>query len=83
MLGEHHDLNHEFPEYKELIHKLKMENAHFAKLCREYDETDKEVYRIEEQIETPSDDYAEEVKKRRLALKDEIFAMLKSAQQGS
>ncbi|HGX91870.1 MAG TPA: DUF465 domain-containing protein [Candidatus Tenderia sp.] len=76
MLGEHHDLNHEFPQYKQRIHELKERDAHFAKLCHEYEEADKEVYRIEEQIETPSDDYTEEVKKRRLLLKDQIFAML-------
>ncbi len=76
MLGEHHDLNHEFPQYKQRIHELKEQDAHFAKLCHEYEEADKEVYRIEEQIETPSDDYTEEVKKRRLLLKDQIFAML-------
>ncbi len=76
MLGEHHDLNHEFPQFKERIHQLKAQNAHFARLCREYEEADKEVYRIEEQIETPSDDYTEKVKMRRLTLKDQIFAML-------
>jgi len=76
MLGEHHDLNHEFPQYKQRIHELKEKNTHFAKLCDEYEKADKEVYRIEEQIETPSDEYTEEVKMRRLALKDQIFAIL-------
>ena len=53
MLGEHHSLQKEFPEYSEAFHKLKMNDAHFVKLLNEYDEVDKEVYRIEEQIETP------------------------------
>ena len=33
---EQHDLNHEFPEYREQIHVLKMSNGHFARLFDEY-----------------------------------------------
>ena len=79
MFGEHHDLIHELPEYKDKIHDLKTSNAHFAKLFDQYHEVDHEVRRIEQGVETPSDDYAEEVKKKRLALKDELFKMLKAA----
>jgi uncharacterized protein YdcH (DUF465 family) len=79
MFGEHHDLLHELPEYKDKIHDLKTSNAHFAKLFDEYHEVDHEVRRIEQGVETPSDDYAEEVKKKRLALKDELFQMLQAA----
>ncbi len=79
MLGEHHDLLHELPEYKDKIHELKVGNAHFAKLFEQYHEVDHEVRRIEQGVETPADDYVEEVKKKRLALKDELFQMLKAA----
>ncbi len=79
MIGEHHDLLHELPEYKDKIHEMKLSNAHFAKLFDEYHEVDHEVRRIEQGIETPADDYTEEVKKKRLALKDELFQMLKAA----
>ena len=79
MFGEHHDLLHELPEYKDKIHELKVGNAHFAKLFDKYHEVDHEVRRIEQGVETPSDDYLEEVKKKRLALKDELFQMLKAA----
>ena len=79
MLGEHHhDLSKEFPEYEQKIHQMKMENAHFRRLLDEYVEADKEVYRIEEGIETPDDDYTEELKKKRLYLKDQLFEMLKA-----
>ncbi len=77
MYGEHHDLVHEFPEYRDKIHEMKTANAHFAKLFEEYHEVDREVRRIEQEVETPSDEYAEEQKKKRLALKDALFAMLK------
>jgi uncharacterized protein YdcH (DUF465 family) len=79
MIGEHHDLLHELPEYKDKIHEMKLSNAHFAKLFDQYHEVDHEVRRIEQGIETPADDYTEEVKKKRLALKDELFKMLKAA----
>ncbi len=79
MFGEHHDLVHELPEFREKIHELKISNPHFAKLFDEYHEVDHEVRRIEQDVETPSDDYTEELKKKRLHLKDELFAMLKQA----
>lgn len=71
-----HDLVHELPEHRDAIHTLKMENAHFAKLFEKYHKVTKEVYRIEENIETPSDEYTHERKAERLALKDELFKMI-------
>lgn len=79
MLGEKHDLIHELPEHKERIHELKTSNAHFAKLFDKYHDVDHQVKRIEEGIETPSDDFTEELKKERLHLKDELFHMIQSA----
>ncbi len=79
MLNEKHDLVHELPEYRDTIHALKTNNAHFAKLFDEYHEIDHEIHRIETGVETPSDEYAEELKRKRLLLKDELFAMIKSA----
>ncbi|KZY72557.1 GTP-binding protein [Oleiphilus sp. HI0071] len=78
MTIEKHDLIHELPEYRDQIHELKMNNAHFAKLFDQYHDVDHEVHRIETGAETPSDDYVEERKKVRLKLKDQLFAMLKT-----
>lgn len=78
MYAEHHDLINEFPEYSDKIHTLKGSNAHFAKLFDAYHEVDKEVRHIEQALETPSDEYTEEVKKRRLSIKDQLFDMLKA-----
>ena len=79
MLGEHHGLINEFPEYKQRIHDLKMNDRHFDRLLEKYETIDKEVFRIEEQIENTTDDYLEELKFKRLRLKDELYAMLKNA----
>lgn len=79
MFNDTHNLAVEMPEYKEAIHALKVSDAHFAKLFHEYDEVDKELHRIASEIETPSDDVVEQLKKKRMVLKDEIYAMLKKA----
>ena len=76
---EHHDLSAEFPEYKDRIHDLKTSDGHFSKLASEYEDVCKEVARIEQEIETPSDQYTEDQKKRRAQLKDELFALLQKA----
>ena len=78
MFGEHHDLHHEFPEHVDRINLLIKENTNFARLSEQYDAVDKQVYRIEQGLETPSDDYTEELKKKRLSLKDQLYEMLVS-----
>jgi len=72
-----HDLIHEFPEYRDAIHELKMNDNHFARLFDEYHDIDHEVVRIENGAEASSDDYLEDRKKIRLKLKDELFSMLR------
>lgn len=74
-----HDLLHEFPEHKETIHTLKLNNKHFARLFDEYHDVDHEVHRIENGVENTSDDYLEERKKVRLNLKDQLFTLIQQA----
>ena len=78
MLGEKHDLVHELPEYKERIHDLKVTNKHFANQFEKYHDIDHAVLRAEGGMENTSDEYLGELKKKRLALKDELFAMIKT-----
>ena len=79
MFGEHHHLLQEFPELKDKIHTLKTHNPAFAALLEKYNAIDDEIYRIEEQIETPSDEYTENLKRQRLSLKDQLYQMLHQA----
>ena len=74
---EKHDLLHEFPESKDTIHALKTGNTHFARLFDQYHDKDHEVHRIENGVETTSDDYLEVRKKERLKLKDELYKMIR------
>lgn len=73
-----HDLIHDFPEYKDRIHQLKQSDGHFTRLSGEYHELSKQLHRIEAQVETPSDDVVEELKVKRVRLKDELYQMLKA-----
>jgi uncharacterized protein len=75
----HHPLINEFPEQRDAIHRLKEGNAHFQKLMDSYEELDKEIFRMEEGIETPADEVLTDLKKRRLDLKDQIAGMLRGA----
>ncbi len=77
MFGEQHDLHHEFPEYEQKIHDLKMTNGHFKRLFKEYDDLAHQMTRIQQEIETPSDEVVEELKVKRLHLKDQLYQMLK------
>lgn len=77
MFGESHNLATEFPEYKEQIHHLKMNDRHFARLFDEYHEVDSQLHRIEQEIEVHADDFVESLKLRRLHLKDDLYGMLK------
>jgi uncharacterized protein YdcH (DUF465 family) len=76
---EKHDLNHEFPEYHDEIHQLKMHDQHFAKLFDEYHSKDHEVHRLELGNEVSADEYLEQLKKERLLLKDQLLRMLQQA----
>lgn len=78
MMIDNHSLLREFPEHKKAIHDLKVNNHHFAKLFDEYHVVDKEIHRIEEGIENTSDTHAENLKKKRLHLKDELYTMIRA-----
>lgn len=75
-----HELHEEFPEHADRIHKLKETDAHFAKLAEEYHEINRAVHRAETNVE-PTDQFAEEdMRKKRMALKDELYRILTSAE---
>lgn len=71
-----HELADEFPDLTDRIHELKTTNAHFQRLFDEYHEINREVHRAEASGLNITDEHYEELKKKRMALKDEIYAML-------
>lgn len=74
-----HELAADFPELADAIHKLKVEDAHFGKLSEEYHTLNRDIHRAETDIEPTSDERLEEMKTRRVQLKDELYGILKAA----
>lgn len=71
-----HELAEEFPEFKQRIYELKTSDRHFLRLFNDYHEVNREVHRAEAAGLNISDKHYEEIKKQRIALKDEIFVIL-------
>ncbi|MEA3290969.1 MAG: YdcH family protein [Pseudomonadota bacterium] len=74
MFVERHDLHDEFPEHKELIDTL----LSFSLAYREYDALDKEIMKIEQNVKPCTDAYCEELKMKRVHLKDHLYGILES-----
>jgi uncharacterized protein YdcH (DUF465 family) len=74
-----HELTEDFPDKRELIHDLKMSDAHFAQIADKYHELNRTVHRAETNVEPVDGLYMSELRKERMALKDEIARMLNDA----
>lgn len=70
-----------FPEYRELISKLKTSDRHFATLFEKHNELDAKIKRMDEGIDPTTPEGIEELKKQKLHLKDQLYAVLKKADQ--
>ncbi|ACC70352.1 YdcH family protein [Paraburkholderia phymatum] len=69
-----------FPEYRDLISRLKKEDAHFARLFERHNELDHEIRNMETGV-VPADGRSIEVlKKEKLRLKDNLYTILRQAQ---
>ncbi|MBB1125656.1 YdcH family protein [Thiospirillum jenense] len=77
MLGEIHDLVHEFPEFHGKIDQLRSTDAHFSGLMDQYDTVDAQVRQLEELGTPVTDETIEELKKARLQLKDQLYERLR------
>ncbi len=63
-------------EYREEISKLKQENAHFAKIFEKHNELDDKIQEAEDGREHVEHFDLEKMKKEKLRLKDEAYAMI-------
>ena len=71
-----HELSEEFPDKIDLIGKLKQEDAHFARLVDAYHEVNRAVHRAETLVEPLSDEHEQDLRRKRMNLKDEIHRLL-------
>lgn len=76
MLGEKHNLEHEFPDHIIEIAKLKSDNPEFAKLAREYHKLSHTIYGLEVNDVPTTDERFKALKGRRVELKDLIYKKL-------
>lgn len=70
-----------FPEYRDLISKLKQTDHHFTRLFDKHNEIDQKIINMSAHIEPGSEDQIEQLKKEKLQLKDQLFAILQKADQ--
>ena len=71
-----HELHDEFPEDTALLHTLKVSDSHFQTLAARYHEVNREIHRIEAEVDAASDARLEDLKKQRLAMLDEVADLL-------
>ena len=63
-------------EYRDEIHELKQQNAHFAKIFEKHNELDKKIEHGENGDMPMTDTELEILKKEKLLLKDEAYKMI-------
>lgn len=68
-----------FPEYRDLISKLKTTDKHFLHLFEKHNALDQQIKNKEAHIEPGTPEEIETMKKEKLHLKDELYAILKKA----
>ena len=76
MSVEHHDLIHEFPELRERIHEMKVNDSHFRRLFDDYHELTRDIEKMEDEVTPVATRTEEEAKIRRVHLKDELYRIL-------
>ena len=79
MLSEHHDISHEFPEWRRILDSLRATNPQFDALVAKHDYIDDEIRRLEERQLPISDTEIEKMKFQRAALKDKAYQFLRAA----
>lgn len=68
-----------FPEYRDLITQLKTTDRHFLNLFDKHNELDQRIRNMESGVEPAVHIAIEVLKKEKLALKDELYQILRKA----
>lgn len=72
-----------FPEYRDLITRLKTSDAHFTHLFDEHNALDQQIKNMEAHIVPATHEEIETLKKQKLLLKDQVYAVLRKAAAAS
>lgn len=68
-----------FPEYRDLITKLKTTDHHFGRLFDQHNALDQKIKNMESRVEAATHEQIEALKKEKLALKDQLYVILRKA----
>lgn len=66
-----------FPEYREQIAQLRANDRHFSRLFDEHNKLDHEVKQLEDKRSPAFRAEIDRLKKQKLALKEEIYSLLR------
>jgi uncharacterized protein YdcH (DUF465 family) len=72
-----------FPEYRDLITQLKNTDHHFTRLFDKHNHLDEKIKHMVAATGPSADLEIEALKKQKLQLKDELYALLKSKATGN
>lgn len=78
MQGEHHEIEAEFPEFRQRIQELSAADADFAASIKRHDELDNEIRKMEELGMPIADEEIEKLKYARAELKDAVYARIRA-----
>jgi uncharacterized protein YdcH (DUF465 family) len=70
-----------FPEYRDLITQLKNSDHHFTRLFDKHNDLDQKIKNMEDHISPGTQEEIETLKKEKLLLKDQLYAILKKHEQ--
>ena len=68
-----------FPEYRDLINELKTTDGYFLEIFKKHDDLDQQVRHMEQGVKPGTHIEIENLKKEKLVLKDQLYALLKRA----
>ena len=68
-----------FPEHRELISQLKTTDRYFSNLFDKHNDLDQKIKNIEARIQPGTAEEIDVLKKEKLQLKDQVYAVLKKA----
>lgn len=71
-----HELSEEFPTATALMQRLRQDDAHFARLADEYHEVNRAIHRAETLVEPVAEHVEAEMRRKRMALKDDISRII-------
>jgi uncharacterized protein len=74
-----HTLHEEFPAEAQKMTALKVSDAHFARLLKDYDAVNDKVHRAQTRLDLLTEAEEEVLRKQRSHLKDQIAAALRKA----